>query len=159
MKSYYFKLYADYHQFYVEDASSNPITAASPDFWNERSHRDGFAFARDMVSVGTARYGNVVVTVTIRDDEPDDETESWDHVVDAGIEVPSGTLVVRGCTESGEDAEKIFVAPGHYRLRVFYGNLEVDDRDAEEGDDHYKVVLWPGAWQEPQVLKRFEGNE
>ncbi len=153
-----FTLYADYHQFYVEDEQSAPETAASPDFWNARALADGLASACDMMAVGTARYGNVQVEIEVRDDEPPDDSADWDQVVEAAIEIPSGNLIVRGCTEERDTAQRFSVAPGTYQARVCYSGLDVEDPDAEEGDDHYRVVLWPGAWREPRVTKRFEGG-
>lgn len=153
-----FTLYADYHQFYVEDEQSAPETAASPDFWNARALEDGLASARDTMAIGTARYGNVAVEIEVRDDEPQSDSADWDHVIEAAIEIPSGAIAVRGCTEERDTAQHLSVAPGTYQARVCYSGLDVEDPDAEDGDDRYRVVLWPGAWREPQVMKRFEGG-
>jgi hypothetical protein len=155
IKTYELKLRADFNQFYLEDAGANPLTAASPAFWNDRAQRDGLASSPSMMAVGTVRHGNVTVSVSLRESEPEDEIETWDHVVDSALELSSGSLIARSATETPEEAEVIPVQPGIYYARVFYGNLETDDPEAEEGEDYYKIVLWPGQWREPQVVKRF----
>lgn len=155
MKSYELKLRADYNQIYLEDAQADPLTPARPDFWDDRAQRDGLASSRNMLAVGTARYGNVTVSITIREEAPEDEIETWDHVVDSALELPSGKLIVRGATEPPEMADSFDAQPALYQARIYYGNLDIDAADAEEGDDYYKIVLWPGEWREPQVVKRF----
>jgi len=153
-----FNLYADYHQFYVEDEQSAAETAAAPDFWNARALADGLASARDMMAIGTARYGNVHVEIEVCDNEPPNDSDDWNHIVEAAIEIPSGVIIVRGCTEGHDTAQRFPVAPGTYQARVCYSGLDVEEPDAEDGDDHYRLVLWHGAWREPQVTKRFEGG-
>jgi hypothetical protein len=156
-KTYHFKLFAENHQLLLEDAEADPNAAADPDLWDEETRRNGLATLPGIVSMGTARAGYVVLTVHLRDDEPNDDITTWDHVNECAITLHSGILVVRGCSESAEEAERIELTPGHYRMRIFYGNLDVEDPDDEEGDDYYKVALWPGDWAEPKVLKRYDG--
>jgi hypothetical protein len=155
MKTYYFQLVADHYQWYLEDANAKPETAADPEFWNPAAMSDAMANAWDMVSLGTVRCGSVVASVAVREDAPEDDIAAWDHVVDAAIEVPSGEMVVAGCTEHRASAERIKVAPGVYNVRAYYGNLDVDDPNATEGDDFYNVALWPGSWRERVVVKRY----
>jgi hypothetical protein len=44
--------------------------------------------------------------------------------------------------------------PGVYRARVFYGKLASLSDDGLEGDDHYRIILWPGSPSTPVVLKQ-----
>lgn len=155
MKTYHFQLIADHNQWYLEDANAKPETAADPEFWTPAAMSAAMASTRDMASFGTVRTGNVIVSVSVRDEAPADDITTWDHVVDGAIETRSGELVVAGCTEPRESADRIKLSPGVYNLRAYYGNLDVDDPDAEEGDDFYNVVLWPGDWRERVVVKRY----
>ncbi len=156
-KAHKFTVYADYHQFYVEDAQTDIAQSAAPEFWSQEAFERGLAVTRDMIAVGTARYGLVQVELEIADSEPDAELEAWDQVNECSIELHSGTLLVRGCTQEVESAQRFEVTPGVYRARIFYGNLDTDDTDAEHGDDVYRVVLWPGDAIAPRVLKMYEG--
>jgi hypothetical protein len=157
-KAHRFTLYADYRQFYVEDAQTDPAQSAAPEFWSQEAFERGLAVARDMIAVGTARYGVVQVELEIADAGPDADLEDWDQINECGIELQSGTLLVRGCTQDAESAQRFDVTPGSYRVRVFYGNLDTGDTDAEEGDDLYRVVLWPGEVVAPRVLKSYESR-
>ena len=40
-----------------------------------------------------------------------------------------------------------------YRARIYYGKLDALSEDGLEGEDHYRVVLWPGDPTPPVVLK------
>jgi hypothetical protein len=69
-----FTVYADYHQFYVEDAESDLIASAAPDFWSAEAFEVGLAVAEEFFAVGTARYGDVKVEVEVADSAPDDSS-------------------------------------------------------------------------------------
>jgi hypothetical protein len=153
-----FTVYADYHQFYVEDAEGDVAQSAAPEFWSQEAFNRGLAVARDMIAVGTARYGVVQVEFGIVGSEPGAELDAWDQVNECSIELHSGTVLVRGCTQDADSAERFQVSPGTYQVRVFYENLDTDDTDAEDGDDRYRVVLWPGEVIAPRVLKMYEGG-
>jgi hypothetical protein len=153
-----FTVYADYHQFYVEDAQTDAAQSAAPEFWSQEAFNRGLAIGRDMIAVGTARYGNVQVELEIAAQEPETDLTAWDQVNECSIELHSGTLLVRGCTQDTESAPRIEATPGTYRARVGYANLDVDDPEAPNGDDHYRVVLWPGEPIEPRVLKMYESR-
>ena len=116
---------------------------------------DMLATGPGIVGVGTARNFHVPVTVCVRDSEPEEEDLGrWDHVAEASLPVPSGCLMVRGCTEARRNAARIAFEPGLYRVCVYYLNLDSVSANGIEGDDSYKVVLWP-SWEEAtRVLKR-----
>jgi len=197
--SYQFEIFADYHQFYLEDeAATLPdpewaafydseavrthtdlvlsgskeaadqywidnlaqkyarLTAKDDFTWTEQSVADMLAAGRGKLGISTVRNFNVPVTVVIRTMEPQDSFETWDHVAEASIEVPSGRIVVTEPTGSLPDALRIPVEPGTYRARIFYGLLDKIDEMGFEGEDHYRVVLWPRMATSPHVLKRWK---
>ena len=59
-----------------------------------------------------------------------------------------------GSTDYYPDAARIPVTPGMYVVRVYYGGLDTIRDLGLEGDDHYRVVLWPGPARPVTVLKR-----
>jgi len=156
MWTHRFELFADYFQFYLQDESAEGNLGES---WNQQAVRRLLALAPGTVGVGTVRNMTVPVTVQVRQSEPEEELARWDHVVECGIEVPSGRLVVAGCTDYFPDAARIEVRPGHYRVRVCYGGLNTLSEDGLEGDDHYKVVLWPAEPAAVRVLKQWRGRK
>ncbi|MFN5713043.1 MAG: hypothetical protein ACK463_00385, partial [Bradyrhizobium sp.] len=86
--------------------------------------------------------------------EPDDDSAGWDHIVEASLDVASGRIAIAGCTDYFPDAARIDVAPGTYRLRVSYGALDTLSEDGLEGDDHYRLQLWPAPSIAVRVLKQ-----
>ena len=145
-------IFADYHQFYLEDEGSNFPTE---NLWDdEQAFLDMLATGPGSVAVGTARHYSVPVKVRVIDSEPEKNIDHWDHVTEASLSVPSGRLVVFGPTEYRPDAPRIAVEPSDYRVRVYYANLESVAANGIDGDDYYEVTLWPGEFAESRVLKR-----
>ena len=149
--SHKFKLFADYHQFYLQDEKANGDLSAS---WTEQATADLLAIAPRTIGVGTVRNTMVTVQVVVQTSAPEEKFAAWDHVVDCSIEIPTGVIVVAGCTDYFPDAARIKVKPGSYRARVLYGGLGTLSEDGLEGEDCYHVILWPGEQTEVTVRKR-----
>ena len=108
-------IFADYHQFYLEDGNSE---ADLTEIWDERTSADMIATGPGVVGVGTARNYHVPVTVRMLDSEPEEDLGRWDHVTEASLAVPSGRLLVSGPTE-WPDVRRIAIKPGHYRAQTW----------------------------------------
>ena len=150
-EKYEFELFADYHQFYLQDEEADGKLSES---WTEQAVETLLALAPGTIGVGTVRNMGVPVTIEILDTEPEEDFALWEQINECSIDVPSGKIVVAGCTDYFPDAARISVEPGTYRARVFYGDLDTLSEDGLDGDDKYKVILWCGETVEPQVLKR-----
>jgi tetratricopeptide (TPR) repeat protein len=150
-----FELFADYHQFYLQDEQAEGNLSNS---WTEQAVSNMLAVAPGVIGVRTVRNMDVPVEVEVLDSQPDDNFNAWDHVTEASLEVPSGRIIIAGCTDYFPDAARITVQPGTYKVRIYYGALDsVDEELGLDGDDHYRVVLWLDANKiEPKVLKRWE---
>ena len=145
-------VYAGYHQFYIQDEKAVGSTG-SIDFWTKDAFNNMLAVNPGIVGIVTGSYGDVQVELEVHELRPGSETDSWDHIVEAAINLSSGNLIICGCPDP-EEVSRISLAPGVYRVRVCYGNLNsVID---EEGQDHYKLYLWPDSFCNPEVLKRWE---
>jgi hypothetical protein len=48
---------------------------------------------------------------------------------------------------------EMIVKPGAYRVRVYSSNLVSVEGD--EGDDYYKIEVWPDVQMERKVLKQY----
>jgi hypothetical protein len=145
-----FELFPDYYQFYLQDEQT---TDGLADAWTDQASEDLFAIALGTIGISTARNtDDVPVTVEIHTSEPAENVAEWDHIVAASIDIPSGKIVIAGCTDYFPDAARISVTPGVYQLRVFYAGLDAVSAD---GVDQYKVALWPGQSINPQVIKRY----
>jgi hypothetical protein len=151
MQMRHFRLFADYFQFYLQDESAEGDLSSS---WTDETVAQLLALAPGTIGVGTVRDMEVPVDLELRDDSPSDDLNVWDHVNECSIEVPSGRIVVAGCTDYFPDATRVEVRPGTYRARICYGGLDTLSEDGLEGDDHYKIVLWPSPAEDMRVLKQ-----
>lgn len=148
---YEFSIFADYFQFYLEDDNSETDTSM---IWTEQAINDLVAVAPGFVAIGTVRNMDVPVEVEIIASEPTEDLEQWDHVTECSVSVSSGRLVVIGCTDYREEAVRIELTPDTYRVRIYYGDLDTLSLNGLDGDDHYRIVMWPGENLPPRVVKR-----
>ena len=91
--------------------------------------------------------------------EPADDRNDWDHEVDVDFDVPDGRISFQpsGGSSHFTSAE---VPAGTYRARVSgRGFTEVGHAGAD-GDDSYRLRLWPGGEPAAPVLrKRWPGRD
>ena len=151
IKSLTLNIFADYFQFYIQDEAAAGDLSQS---WDEEAVARLFAIAPGTVGIGTVRNTDVPIVMEIHDHEPRDDLSEWDHVVEASLDVPSGKIVIAGCTDYFPDAMRLDVPPGCYRVRVSYGSLDALSEDKLSGDDHYRLQLWPGIKDNPKILKQ-----
>jgi ribosomal protein S18 acetylase RimI-like enzyme len=93
--------------------------------------QDDDATALDVVTVDTAKDGEVAVTVELHDAPPDSEDHRFRRVDTAFLRIDSGRLVVAAADEAFAEAFRITMRRGAYEARVFHF------------DDHYRVALYP----------------
>ena len=64
----------------------------------------------------------------------------------------SGILQITNCPDNNIELE-LNLIPGQYAVRVYSSNLEsvVDD----EGNDYYKIEIWPAQDVERKVIKQY----
>jgi hypothetical protein len=150
MRAYKFRLFADYFQFCLQDEQAEGFLGES---WTQEASDRLLALAPGTIGIGTARNMHVPVTLEIRDTAPDDDPNSWDQILECSIDVPSGRLVIAGCTDYFPETARISLVPGTYRARVYYADLNSLSADGLEGNDEYRVVLWPAPAGDLEILK------
>lgn len=155
MRTECFSLFADYFQFYLQDETVDGNLA---DSWTQEAVDRLLAVTPGTVGVGTVRNMEVPVVVELHDLEPSRDLDRWDHVVECSLNIPSGRIVIAGCTDFFPDAARIEVKPGSYRARVLYRGLDTLSEDGLDGNDQYVVVLWPGPPCDVIVLKQWPGE-
>lgn len=151
MQHHELELFADYFQFYLQDEKAKGDLSRS---WTEEAIQRLLAIAPETIGVGTVRNTTVPVSVEIQEAEPAEDFDKWDQVNECGSNVPTGRIVIAGCTDYFPDATRIKVQAGCYRARIFYGGLDALRENGLEGDDHYKIVLWPAPVSNVKVLKQ-----
>ena len=150
--SFPFAFHTSHCQFYVYDKAS-PGETGSDGFWTESAFNDRLAVEKGVLGVGTECYGPVkgeLYLLRVANDEVN--FEDYDHIVEAGLEVKSGIIQILDCPTSGVELE-LEVVPGRYRARVYSMNLASVVGD--EGNDFYKIEIWPDTTLNRKVLKRF----
>ena len=156
MGKYQLSLRADYHQFYLQDADASGYLG---DSWTPEATESMVAIADGVIGVGTIRDQFVDVALEVLDTEPTEFLGDWDQVVDCSIDVPSGCIVIAGCTDYFPDAFRVAVESGHYRARIYFANLGYVESDKQSGSDYYRVVLWKGPAFVRRVLKDWKKPE
>lgn len=127
------------------------------DLITNQTVRGHLAVSPRVVVIMTACDMTVPVKVELSDDPPSDDLVEWEHVTEASIAFPSDSLTVTNIRGSdSEGVGRLSLPGGVYRVRAFFGGLNTLSDDELEGDDHYRLVLWPGEEREPTVLKRYE---
>lgn len=139
---------ADFTQFWLLDAEAGADDLAD-DPWDDDAFVARVAADAKRVAVLTQRH-EVPVRVDVEAGEPPDDLEPFDHVVDCGLSVPSGRLVLADPTTAPDDAPALAVEPGTYRVRVF--------ASLEANEERYRIVLWPGEPTAVRALKTFVGR-
>lgn len=150
------EIFADYNQVYLHDQLSE---ADFSDNWNNEELKSMAVVADGAIGIATARNMDVPVEVLVCEHETETslDIDASDHAVSCGIEVRSGTLVVRGPSDYLPDAKRIRVNPGYYVVHILYKGLNTLSEDGLEGDDHYKIVLWPSETLEEFKLLKDSG--
>jgi hypothetical protein len=154
--THHLEFYSSHHQFYIADKSSDFATDSS-NFWTQSAFDDGLAMEAGVLGIGTESYGSVKAELSILDAENiTTDFEAYDHIVEAGIDVNSRILQVLSCPDSSVELE-LAIKPGRYRVRIYSANLAsvIDD----DGEDYYKIELWPSDMMERNVLKRYAASK
>ncbi len=145
-----YNIFADYFQFYLWDHEENPDPPI--DYTDEDTvHR--IKQAPFVVVVQPERNMIVPVDVEIVRERPEPAFDVWDHVAEASLMLPSGKLEIHQCT--GGSIDILTVPAGTYRVRAYYGGLGTLSDDGLDGDDHYRIVLWPAPFADLAVLKQY----
>ncbi len=132
-------LFADCSQFYLQDEAADGNLG---DSWDDGANERNLAIAPGTVGVGTFRNVSVPVTVEVLSAAPPADHAAFDLVTEACMDVPTGRVVVAGCTDYFPDARRIEVPPGRYRVQVCSSGYATISADRLEGQDHYLVRLW-----------------
>ncbi|MBL4679033.1 MAG: hypothetical protein JKY70_23000 [Mucilaginibacter sp.] len=144
--------YTQYSQFYITD--KDPLGDVDSDnFWTNEAFNERLAIEEGIVGVGTECYGPVKGELQILQQENNCfSLDDYDHIVEGGIKINSGVIQIMDCPNSIVEIE-VVVENGAYRARVYSSNLSSVDGD--EGDDYYRIEIWPSTDMERKVLKQY----
>ena len=88
--------------------------------------------------------------------EPAIYIEDWDQASLGYLNLPFGKCAFLGCADDVPDARRIELPKGQYAALSLAKGLESIEKEWEDADDFYKVILWPSNAKEHKVLKRYD---
>jgi hypothetical protein len=138
---YELKVLAAYYQLYLQDDNTE-IPEMGPWRTDKETFKRRLAVAPGLIAIDAASYRFVPVVVEVLDNDPPEDFDAWEHVVEAGLHVRSGRLVVYAPTLDFRRAKRIPLPPGPYRMRVSSRGLSTVPPNGLAGDDNYRVQLW-----------------
>ena len=144
------EVFADYHQFYLWDSGMNPD---APETYTDEDIQRRIKTGSNVVVIQPERDMNVPVTIEIYESEPSVDLNPWDHVAEASLHLPTGNLQVHECT--GGPVADFQLNPGWYRVRSMHGGFDTIATVGTDGNDFYKVALWPADAADVVVLKQW----
>lgn len=153
--TYKLQLFADYFQLVIMDEKSEEDFSS---IWTDEAANRMLAVGDKAVCPGTLRNVDVDIEIDICSERPKINYSEWDNIAEASISIPSGTLVVMGCTDYLPEAMRIEMEPGDYQLLSLIGGIDSIRNEWEPANDLYKVILWPGSSREPQLIKSWKNR-
>jgi hypothetical protein len=96
----------------------------------------------------------VPVTIEVIEAAPGDDLTEWDHVTQAEITTTTGRLRLMGLADDEQHAHQVLLPPGSYHARVCAAGLDTVTADGLDGEDTYRLTLWPRVLMPPYVSKR-----
>lgn len=154
LRSYQLYPFADYFQIYLQDEQATE-EGDVPDDWGHQLVSQMIGIAPGTVAIGTVRNMTVPVEIQLFTSRPSDDLTVGDHITEASLDIPSGKLVVFGCSDGPSNALRIPVQPDSYRVRIYYSELESISENGLDGNDHYKVLIWPEEASNLKIIKKW----
>jgi len=148
---YKFRVFADNGLFFLHDGDYDPDIDVEE--FGKQVTKTRLAIFPGVIAILAASQMSVPVDMQVLTKPPKEYFSKWDAVVESGIVVPSGVLFLVGSGSTDEFGERMEVAPGCYGVRVYYGGQSA--LEDLEGNDYYKIVLWPLFQYSVRVLKRW----
>jgi len=132
-----FQVSADYHQFYLMDASIEPNI---PEEVTEQDILRRLRTAPHIVVFHTESAAHVHVEVVFLS-EPTEAEGAWEHQATFSLSLPSGTAALCGCTDFVPECPRITVTPGSYDGHAYFAG-------STKSEESCRLVLWPAAAQQ-----------
>ena len=154
MHQHDFSIDTDHFQFYLEDCQHSD---AEYNLWLHAFIPEILDVYDGGLAIGTARWGlQTRVSVVILEEAPDDASLSdWDRVVEASVECRSGCICIASPESGSHEETRMKIAPGWYRVRICWGNIQsVDDELEPTGEDQYVLFLWTASYALPSIIQK-----
>jgi hypothetical protein len=148
-----FTVFADYFQFIVMDEQSKD---AFDLLWTPEALDMALAVGESAVCPGTLRNVDVPVEIHVCTAPPSVDPTTYDHAVEASIDIPSGVVAVMSCTGYFPDVPRFKVQPGIYRVLSLMAGTDSIETEWESANDTYILYLWAGEKRDARLLKHWK---
>ena len=141
-----------YNQFYLVDAD---YLESDKDLWADSAMMERLSADKGLIAIYTQSYGPIKGELDILEKNGKDEDfAGYDHVVESKLDLKTGVLQVQDCPNSSV-VKEVRLDPGLYSIRVYSKGL--DTVEGDEGDDYYRIVIWPAEDTDMRVkvLKQY----
>ena len=145
-----YEVFADYHQICLR---ADPALDA-PEVFTADDCRWRVLARSGVLTLMTERNKDVSVAVDTVAVPPPLDFATFDHVVEASLDLPGGCLAITDIV--GGFCEIIDVLPMLYRVRFTGSGYASLNADKLEGDDRNAINLWPAPFADVVVLKQYE---
>lgn len=141
----------DHHQFIASD----PTGELDIDAYNEEPQLARLAqWPRGVTVFTSSAWAETEVIVELHTERPTVDLTACDHAVEGGLSLPSGHLHIYGPETTGSHEPCVRIPSGEYSLLVTGSGFGTADPHGDDGDDTYRLILWPGTILSPRVLKQ-----
>jgi len=151
---YQLDFYTQFNQFYLTSDMGSVLAQNSLN-WSDDAYKDRLGTLKNTLVLFSGSYGHIKGELDVLD-HPNTHSDysEYEHVVEGGIDAHSGVFEILDCPNSTVIL-KVKINPGNYRVRVYSANLSSSDIDEDEGNDYYKIEIWPDNNIKRKVLKRY----
>jgi len=147
-----FNIFADYFQICVRDAGA---AANAPETITDADIAFRAKFKDRVATIRTERNMDVPVIFECHDSPPDIDLSQADHAIEGPIEILSASIEIFDLM--GASSHVFQVPAGNYRICVLFDRLGTIDESGLQGDDLYRLILYPGNAAMPVLLKEYKG--
>lgn len=151
------EVFADNFQIQIQDQIEE---CEYPESWNDCLLTQLYVCGDRILGIGTVRDLDCELTLEIfhgamdeKEQLTDPDLNDYDHAVQCTMDIPSGKLLITGCSSDYDECAKIELPKGTYGVRIFWSGLDTTDELGFEGDDRYTVQLYPDTHFEERILK------
>lgn len=144
--------YTQYNQFYIVDSEYKD---SEKDIWADSALVNRLGVNENLLAVFTGSYGPIKGQLEIKNDGSNiGNLDEYDHVVEGKIDIDTGFLQVQDCPTSSV-VQEVELPSGLYNVRVYSKGLTTVQGD--EGNDFYRIVIWPAMNNDKKVkvLKQY----
>ena len=148
-----FNFNTDYNQFYLCDKEAKGETD-SAHFWTDEAFNDRLAVEEGILGILIGNEeGTVNGELIVLDSKNNlNEFDSFDHIVEASLEINSGYIQIIDCPFSTIEVE-LEIEKGFYRARIY--SISLESAFTSKPKDYYRIELWKEEFNERVVLKKY----